>query len=239
MQIQSVGSAYEATLAEAARFYSFVRQTCVTSGKPIHSRTKILDFGVGWGRIIRFFLKETDAKCLYGVDVSELYLEAARQSGCQCNLQKIEALGSMSCYPDATFDLVYAYSVFTHLPEAVQDRWLSEIRRVLRPGGMFVATVEPPRLLEHRMGLNPNDESLHPRERRLAAIVAAEPEIHAGLIARGFTHIPMVATYGDTMMTDDYLRRHWGTFFEVIDFVDDATRSWQAVASLRRPASHR
>src|SRR5262245_59962468 len=45
MQIHSVGSAYEATLADAARFYSFVRQTCVTSRKPIHSRTKILDFG--------------------------------------------------------------------------------------------------------------------------------------------------------------------------------------------------
>jgi ubiquinone/menaquinone biosynthesis C-methylase UbiE len=237
MQIHSVGSAYETALGEAARFYSFVRQACATNGEPIHARTKILDFGVGWGRIIRFFLKDTDQKCLYGVDVSEQFLEAARQTGCQADLQKIEPLGSMSCHPDATFDLVYAYSVFTHLPEAVQDRWLSEIRRVLRPGGIFVATVEPPRLLEHRLGLNPDDESLHPRERRLAAIFATEPEIRTRLIARGFTHIPMVPTYGDTLMTEEYLRRHWGAFFEVIDFTDEAELFWQAVVTLRRTAS--
>jgi len=238
MQIHSVGNAYEVTLAEAARFYSFVRQTYATRGEPIDARTKILDFGVGWGRIIRFFLKDTDPECLYGVDVSEQFLEAARQTGCRANLQKIEPLGSMFCYPDATFDVVYAYSVFTHLPEAVQDRWLSEIQRVLRPGGIFVATVESPRLLEQRLGLDPSDESLHPRERRLATMIATDPAIRARLIARGFTHVPQAPTYGDTLMTEEYLRSHWGAFFEVVDFIDDAKLFVQAVVSLRRPARH-
>ncbi len=43
-------------------------------------------------------------------------------------------------YPDADFDLVFLFSVFTHmLPEGV-ERYLSEIARVLRPGGRTVIT---------------------------------------------------------------------------------------------------
>ena len=67
-------------------------------------------------------------------------------------------------------------------------------------------------------------------------MIATEPEIRARLIDRGFTHVPTAATYGDTLMTEDYLHRHWSTFFEVIDFTDDANLFWQAVVSLRRPA---
>ncbi len=40
----------------------------------------------------------------------------------------------------AQFDLVLAGSVFTHLDAAHQEQWLTEIRRVLRPGGVLVAT---------------------------------------------------------------------------------------------------
>ena len=43
-------------------------------------------------------------------------------------------------YPDADFDLVFLFSVFTHmLPKGV-ERYLAEIRRVLRPGGRNVIT---------------------------------------------------------------------------------------------------
>jgi SAM-dependent methyltransferase len=41
-------------------------------------------------------------------------------------------------YDDASFDLVYAFSVITHLSEALQREWLREIRRVLKPGGLFL-----------------------------------------------------------------------------------------------------
>jgi SAM-dependent methyltransferase len=43
-------------------------------------------------------------------------------------------------YPDATFDLVYALSVFTHLTAALQTAWRDELHRVLRPGGRALLT---------------------------------------------------------------------------------------------------
>jgi SAM-dependent methyltransferase len=43
-------------------------------------------------------------------------------------------------YDDAGFDFVILTSVFTHLLPADRDNYLSEIRRVLRPGGRVFAT---------------------------------------------------------------------------------------------------
>ena len=41
-------------------------------------------------------------------------------------------------YDDAAFELVYAFSVMTHLPEDLQRAWMAECRRVLKPGGYFL-----------------------------------------------------------------------------------------------------
>jgi SAM-dependent methyltransferase len=43
-------------------------------------------------------------------------------------------------YPDSSFDFVYAISVFTHLPENLQDAWMQDCRRVLKPGGFLFFT---------------------------------------------------------------------------------------------------
>lgn len=44
-------------------------------------------------------------------------------------------------YPDASFDFVFATSVFTHMLPAGLDRYTSEAARVLRPGGRLFVTV--------------------------------------------------------------------------------------------------
>jgi SAM-dependent methyltransferase len=42
---------------------------------------------------------------------------------------------------DNSFDLVYAFSVFTHIPAEHQEAWLLEMKRILKPGGFLVCTV--------------------------------------------------------------------------------------------------
>ena len=44
-------------------------------------------------------------------------------------------------YPDQSFDLVFAISVLTHIPSNLQQPWLTEIRRVLKPGGHALLSV--------------------------------------------------------------------------------------------------
>jgi len=75
-------------------------------------------------------------------------------SGCDYNPQLIEwcqthllfakflvnALGPPLSYADGQFDLVYAFSVFTHLGVEQQRLWLAELGRIIRPGGFFIVS---------------------------------------------------------------------------------------------------
>jgi SAM-dependent methyltransferase len=244
LQSETIGSANERAIREVAVFYRYLRQVCAGLGRPVGPRTAILDFGISWGRIIRFFLRDTDADCLHGVDVSSRYLEAARKSGCPATLGLITPRGRLP-YAGQTFDVAYAYSVFTHLPEDVADIWLAELARVLKPGGVLVATVEPPRFLDFFAGVDPARPDTHPWHAAMARKIAADPTLKPRLAADGFVFIPQGGptpaghsdpandTYGDSVMTEAYARAHWGRYLQVTSFLDDPSRFWQAVVTCR------
>lgn len=107
----------------------------------IESFEAILDFGCGCGRTIRHFqtLKETS---LYGTDYNPKLID-----WCGRNLPfarfRLNQLHPPLVYPDETFDLVYAFSVFTHLPETLQFSWMKELSRVLSPAGYLVISTLP------------------------------------------------------------------------------------------------
>jgi SAM-dependent methyltransferase len=46
-------------------------------------------------------------------------------------------------FRDVKFDLVYAFSIFTHLPEAAAIACMSAIRRAIKPTGLAIVTVRP------------------------------------------------------------------------------------------------
>jgi SAM-dependent methyltransferase len=238
MQRHTVGSDYELSLQEAFNFYTYVKDVCEKTAVPIRPGSEILDFGVSWGRIIRFFLKDVDPETLHGVDTDAEFLQAATQTSVPGHLHQIDPLGSLP-YADRSFDLVYAYSVFTHLPERVQDHWLQEISRTLRPGAMFVATVEPPRFLHSFEAVDPKDESLHPWHAAMARKIRSDPGLKERLRSSGFVYIPdgdgIDEVYGDCVITPGYVREHWGRYFDIIDYLDDPKRFWQAVVVARKP----
>lgn len=240
LQRSTVGTAYESTLDEAFRFYTYLKDACARHGARVRPHSEILDFGVSWGRIIRFFVKDVDPERLHGVDTSSDYLSAARETSVPGRLHQIDPLGRLP-YAEQFFDLVYAYSVFTHLPEHVQTHWLSEIARTLKSGAILVATVEPPRFLDHFAPSDSDDPALHPWHADMARKIRADPGLKARLQASGYVYIPSTPgtdasgeVYGDCVMTPEYVRKHWGQFFEIIDYLDDADRFWQAVVVARK-----
>jgi SAM-dependent methyltransferase len=120
-------------------------ETLKKSGAEIESFDAILDFGCGCGRTIRHFrtLKKTK---LYGTDYNPKLVD-----WCGRNLPfgqfGVNQLHPPLRYPGEAFDLVYAFSVFTHLPEPLQFSWMTELSRVLRPGGYLVISTLPLELL--------------------------------------------------------------------------------------------
>lgn len=101
-----------------------------------HHGNKILEVGVGAGTDHLQWAR-AGAEC-FGVDLTDAAVETTRARlalyGFKSSLQRLDA--EVLPFPEATFDLVYSWGVIHHseTPESV----ISEIRRVLKPGGMFV-----------------------------------------------------------------------------------------------------
>ena len=99
----------------------------------------ILDFGCGCGRIIRYWHNITDAE-IWGTDYNPKLI-----SWCKKNITFaqfcINNLEPPMNFSDNTFDFIYARSILTHLNEELQEQWLFEIRRILKPRGIFLFTV--------------------------------------------------------------------------------------------------
>lgn len=114
---------------------------CLRDERVELERRDVLDFACGPGRVIRAFHGRVPSTHLAGSDIDAEAIAWAR-----ANLGDIAEFGRNdstppTCFGDATFDVVYCVSLFTHLDAAAQDIWLAELARVLRPGGVLLATV--------------------------------------------------------------------------------------------------
>lgn len=98
----------------------------------------VLDFGCGVGRVLRYWRNVPGVE-VHGTDVNPEGIGWAKENlrFAQVSTNRLE--GPLE-YPDGAFGLIYALSVFTHLPERMQYYWFFELLRVLRPGGFLYFT---------------------------------------------------------------------------------------------------
>ncbi|MGA2435137.1 MAG: methyltransferase domain-containing protein [Bryobacteraceae bacterium] len=109
-------------------------------GRPLETCETVLDFGCGCGRTLAWLIERRPAVEFHGADVDSEAIE-----WCRGNFPPAKfAVGAPlppTPYADASFDLIYAISVFTHLGEEHHRLWLAELRRILRPSGILLITV--------------------------------------------------------------------------------------------------
>ena len=112
-----------------------LRTALLRVGKPIESAHDILDFGCGCGRVLRQWANLGETR-VHGSDYNPKGVNWVR-----ANLPWVDArvngLAPPLAFTEASFDFVYALSVFTHLPVGLQADWIDELHRVLRPGGIL------------------------------------------------------------------------------------------------------
>jgi len=142
-------------------------------------------------------------------------------------------------YPDASFDFIYAYSVFTHLSEAAHLQWLKELHRIAKPGAMIFLTLRQRSFLRqcrdlcskadasgYEQFLARNFGNLETMMRRyvLGEVIYIT---HSGGSVRTSDF------YGDTVLPPKYIQRHWTKLFTIVDMVDDLKRLSQAFIVLQ------
>lgn len=98
---------------------------------------RILDFGCGVGQSIPYFSKRFPKAKLLGADVSSQSIAVAEARHAALARFSHYTAGDPLPYPDSSVDVVFTACVFHHIPHEEHAMVLSEIRRVLKPGGVF------------------------------------------------------------------------------------------------------
>lgn len=193
-------------------------QRHVVAAKLELGHARVLDFGCGCGRVIRFLPRHDRACLIHGSD-----LDAEAISWCRQNLAHLATFSTNAPapplpFPAGHFDFVYSISVFTHLPEDLQLAWLEELRRVTRAGGYLL-------LSTHGEGLF----HLVSRKGRRA------------LREWGFYYCAIRNTEGlpDFYQTSfhhrRYIERQWSRFFEIVRMEENGIAGRQDAVLCRRP----
>ena len=136
----------------AAKGFALLEQTIVfmrlitdryekITGKKI-GNARMLDFGCGYGRLMRMMAYHADPAQIYGCDPWQDSLDIALNDGMFGHLALSARVPDRLPFP-GRFDLIYAYSVFTHLPERIAARCLQTLADALAPQGLLVITVRP------------------------------------------------------------------------------------------------
>ena len=108
--------------------------------RDLKSFTRILDFGCGCGRTLVHIRNMAPTAQIDGIDIDANAIRWCKQHLNFANFSLSKETPPIDYAPD-TFDFIYVISVFTHLDEDYQFRWLEELQRIAKPGAVLVLTV--------------------------------------------------------------------------------------------------
>ena len=186
--------------------------------------SNVLDFGCGWGRLMRLMLKYCEPDHLFGVDAWTDSIDICRNDGVLGQLDVSDYVPDRLPFGDERFDLVYAFSVFTHLSEKTARRCLAAIRPRMSPRSLLAITIRP---VEY-WGFN-NDLDKGYTAEQLA-------DMHRNTGYAFFPHnrapIDGDVTYGDTSVSLDYIARSW-TDWEIAGIDRNSVDSLQVLVFLK------
>jgi SAM-dependent methyltransferase len=181
----------ETTAFVRALSYNYAR----VSGRHLDGAT-VLDFGCGYGRIAQLLYYFTDEENIFGVDPWDRSIELCRESGMSTNFAVSDYLPTFLPVGATKFDLVYAFSVFTHLSHRAMTTSLDTLRKYIADDGLLAITIRPVEYWEH-------DPLTSPKQKDVFAVRHREE----GFAFNPHNREPIDGdvTYGDSSMSLDWI----------------------------------
>jgi SAM-dependent methyltransferase len=159
---------------------------------------RVLDFGCGVGKVLRHFAAEAALAEFTGCDIHEPSVDWIRRNLCPPFSAFVCSAEPALPYSDDYFDLIYAFSVYTHLDES-WAAWLLEHHRVLAEDGLLLVSFLGEGMLRPLTG-----EQWDERLIGMNTLWAGKPWDQGGPIV---FHSPW------------WLQAHWGRAFDVVRIV--------------------
>jgi len=171
-----------------------------------------LDFGCGAGRVLRHFAPEADRCEFHGCDIYEPAIAwAGKHLSPPFNLFVSGEIPPLKL-PNASFDLIWATSVFTHMVHETWSSWMLELHRLLKSGGILMASYRGE--TQHWMLGEPWDDEL-----------IGMNVIRAGM---DWNHGGPIVSHSEW-----WLRAHWGRAFEIVS-IEEKELEEQGLVVMRR-----
>ena len=177
---------------------------------------RVLDFGCGIGRVLRQFAPEAEVAEIWGCD-----LDRPSVTWLQENLSPpfhfFESADAADLpQEDGSFDLIYAFSVYTHLTDNWAG-WLREHHRVLKDDGLLLVTFLGEGMIESLI-----DERWDEDRIGMNTMQHGNPWDCGGPLA---------------FNSQWWIRSHWGRAFEILELrpqIGDGTVPSHGLALMRK-----
>ena len=175
--------------------------------------SRVLDMGIGVCRVSsQAYLIYCDTLELHGCDVDETAIRYLSE-----HFPKLNAIATSHYpplpYPSHYFDLVYSISLWTHFCEQDQHRWLEEVSRVLKPGGIALISIAG------ETSLKAYQDRSHP----LWQGVSWEDVINAGILYRQYSTSTLDTAcpgtnrdYGGTLLSIAWVKENFSRYLKIV-----------------------
>lgn len=173
-------------------------------GRDLSEFMRILDFGCGCGRTLVHLKELATCARFDGIDIDKAAIEWCKENLHFASFKVGEASPPTDYTPDS-FDFIYAISVFTHLDEDYQFRWLEELRRIAKAGGVVLLTVD-------------------------SSLVGEKDFVFQKSYEDGL----FPAWYQNAFHSEKYVAENFGKYFEVMAYLPKGMNEHQDVVMLRK-----
>ena len=180
----------------------------------------VLDYGCGWGRLIRLLYKYVPHDNIYGVDPWDRSIDLCKQYGVKAKLAICDYVPDTLPFENQ-FDLIFAFSVFTHLSEKTAKTVLSTLRKYIRDDGILVITIRPKKYWSlYKQGKVKNEMFQIHEEKGFAFIPHQRAPINGDI------------TYGDASISLGYMEENFPQW-ELARVITNRVDPHQTVVFLR------
>jgi SAM-dependent methyltransferase len=187
---------------------------------------RVLDFGGSSGRVYRHFYAQDWSRDIYACDFKQVTIDWCRlYLPAEIKVFLNSYLPSLP-FPDEFFDVITAFSVFTHIDE-FEDGWLLELSRVLRPGGVAYLTIHDENTWAGQIPILIDYVSRAPQ----AAGIDLTSPMSFGRRAFSFRQDSHYSC--NVFHSNEYIKKYWGRFFQ-IESIEPFGHQIQAVVIARK-----